>query len=187
MYVACSKCDKTIAQEEAHRYQKKKGQNDYFCPDCKRLIDLEFQQETENPNYGGAVAVGALAGIAGGALWYVVEIFMNFRFGYIGLAVGYLVGWAVILGAGKKRGPTLQAISAVISLVAVLGASYLSVWHQIGKALEDMDGLGGQAAGLAISPFSPEILSAMVSGPMSLVIWAFAVYIGYQTPKARKL
>ncbi len=186
MYVACSKCDKTIPISEAHRFQKKKGEDDYYCPDCQRLTEELFRQETENPNYAGAVAAGVLAGIAGGALWYFVEILLKLRVGYIGLAVGFAVGWGVILGAGKKRGETLQVISAIISLVAVLGASYLSAMHQYHSYISKLAGEGGQISNLTISPFSQELLASFVT-PVGVFIWALAVYIGYRTPQARKL
>lgn len=168
-YMACSKCDRTISEAEAHPYRKKKDEVEYYCPDCKQLTEQRFREETENPNYVSAVLIGALAGIAGGALWYFVEGLLEMRIGYVALAVGFVVGWGVILGAGKKRGPTLQIISAVISLVAVVGASYLSLVHAV-----------------HFSWVNISIWAARIT-PMSLFIWALAVYVGYRTPKARKM
>ncbi len=168
-YMACSKCDKTISEAEAHPYQKKKGEVEYFCPDCKRLTEQKFQQETENPNYVGAVVIGALAAIAGGALWYLVEVVYDVRIGYVAIAVGFMVGWGVILGAGKRRGEKLQLISAVISLVAVVGASYYSLVRAV-----------------HFSSVNISIWAARIT-PMTFFIWALAVYVGYRTPKARKL
>ncbi|HSA95605.1 MAG TPA: hypothetical protein VLJ16_06115 [Acidobacteriota bacterium] len=181
--VTCSKCRRTLPGSEAHVFRGKKGEDVHVCPECKRQIDEAFRAETEDPNYLGAVVMGLAGGIAGGALWYLVEILTGYRVGYVALAVGFLVGWGVILGSGKKRGGTLQLISVGITLFAVLGASYFSAIHFTNDYLREQ--VSG-AAYVWISPFDPGLIKAIVS-PMGVFIWAIGAYIGFRTPQARKL
>lgn len=181
--VTCSQCQRTLPGSEAHVFRGKKGQDVRFCPECKHQFDEAFKAETENPNYLGAVLMGLLGGIAGGAVWYLVEILTGYRVGYVALAVGFLVGWGVILGSGKKRGGSLQIISALITLLAVLGASYLSAMHFANDYFREQM---NATSFVWISPFDPELLKVIVS-PMGVFIWAIGVYIGFRTPQARKL
>lgn len=181
--VTCSKCQRTLPGAEAHVFKGKKGESIHLCPECKGQIEEAFKAETQSPNYLGAVLMGLLGGIAGGAVWYLVEILTGYRVGYVALAVGFLVGWGVILGSGKKRGGTLQIISALITLVAVLGASYFSAMH---FANDYFRAELNAVSFVWISPFDPQVIKAVVS-PMGVFIWALGVYIGFRTPQARKL
>lgn len=105
-----------------------------------------------------------IAGIVAGAVWFLIEILTGYRIGYVALGAGYLVGWAVILGAGQKRGPGLQLISTVITLLAVCGASYFSAIYSVNKYLNETIAEGAQFIPyLWISPFDPDLLKMIVS------------------------
>jgi hypothetical protein len=113
---------------------------------------------------------------------------MHIRIGYIAIGAGYLVGHAVVLGSGKKRGTRLQLISGLITLISIVGASYFSTLYAINKYLaEELARQGQSSNGIFwISPFNPDFLSDMIS-PMTLLIWAFGIYIAFRVPQVRKL
>jgi hypothetical protein len=186
--VACTGCSQMIPVADAYCFRDKKKQDIYYCLDCKQKVDAAFLVETENPNLPGAAGLGVLAGIAAGILWFAVEVITGYQLGYIALGAGYLVGYAVVWGSGKKRGTKLQLISALITLLSIMGASYFSTLHAINKYIIDELSKQGKAASsyFWISPFNPDILSAIIS-PMALVIWGIGIYIAIRVPQPRKI
>jgi hypothetical protein len=93
-----------------------------------------------------------------------------------------------VLGAGRKRGTNLQLLSAFITLLSIVGASYFCVLHAINEyVVEELAKQGQPAPGFIwASPFNADILSAMVS-PMTLLIWGIGLYIAFRVPQARKV
>lgn len=186
--VECANCKKMFPGAEAHCFRGNDGEDIYFCSECKKEIDVALAEETQNPNYFGAVALGLIAGAVAGLVWYLIEIFSGYQIGYVAIGAGYLIGWAVVLGSGKKRGSVLQVISTLIAVVSIYGAAYFSAIHSVNKYLaEEAAKQGANAmAYLWVSPFHPDLLKMMVS-PVGLLIWGFAFYIAFKTPQARKM
>ena len=186
--VVCKNCQKSVPTAEAHAFRGKKGEDIYICSACKQQIDAAFRKETENPNLYAATALGVVAGIVAGIVWYLVESLSGYRIGYIALGAGYLVGLAVVWGAGKKRGPVLQLISVVITLFSVCGASYFSALYYVNKYVgEELAKQGKQLLSyIWVSPFHPNLLKMIIS-PMGVLIWSIAFYIAFRVPRARKL
>ena len=186
--VTCTQCQKALPGAEAHSFKGKKGEDIYICPACKEKIDMQFREETQNPNILGAVILGAVAGVAGAVVWFLVEIFTGYQIGYLAMGVGWLIGQAVVLGSGKKRGQALQLISTGISLVSIWTASYFSTLVYVNRYLaEEAQKQGQQLDGFyLLSPFDPEMLKAMIS-PMGLLIWGIGLYIAFRIPQPRKI
>lgn len=186
--VVCANCQKTIPAAEVFSFRGKKGEDVYFCSACKQQIDSAFRQETENPNLSGATVLGLIAGIVSGAVWFFVEILTGYRIGYIALGAGYLVGLAVVWGAGKKRGSVLQLISVVITLLSVVGASYFSAIYYVNKYVSEEVAKQGKHLDsyIWVSPFHPDLLKMIIS-PIGILIWGIALYIAFRLPQARKL
>lgn len=186
--VICSNCQKTLPGSEAHSFRDKNNNDIYMCDDCKKLIDAQFMKEVENPNYIGALLAGIIAAIVTGAVWFFIEIATEMVIGYVALGVGFVIGWAVIFGSGKKRGLGLKVISAVLTLVTIYGASYFSTIHLSNKELSNLLGKLGEKTSeyFWVSPFDPELVKTLIS-PMSLFIWAIGIYIAFRTPKPRGL
>jgi hypothetical protein len=186
--VACTECKQMIPVPDAHCFKGKKGEDLYYCSACKLKLDAAFAVETESPNLKGAICLGLIAGITAGAIWSAIQIFTGYQVGYVALGAGYLIGYAVVWGSGKKRGTSLQSISAVITLLSVAGASYFSLLHSVNKYLTDELAKEGKSlpSFVWVSPFQPEVLSEMIS-PMTLLIWGIGIYIAFRVPQARKL
>jgi hypothetical protein len=186
--VACTECKQMIPVPEAHCFKGKKGEDLYYCSICKQKLDTAFAVETESLNLKGAVALGLVAGIVAGAIWSAIEILTGYQVGYVALGAGYLIGYAVIWGSGKKRGMNLQIISALITLLSIAGASYYSILHSANKyAATELAKEGKSLSGFVwVSPFNPNLLSDMIS-PMTLFIWGLGIYIAFRVPQSRKL
>jgi uncharacterized membrane protein YbjE (DUF340 family) len=186
--VACTGCTKEIPVADAYCFRDKKKQDVYYCANCKQKVDAAYVVETENPNIPRAVIMGLLAGIIAGAVWFAVEAIFKIQLGYIALGAGYLVGNAVVWGSGKKRGTKLQIISAAITLVSIVGASYFSTIYAVNKYIaEELSKQGETASGyLWFSPLNPDILANIIS-PMILIIWGIGLYIAFRVPQPRKI
>ncbi len=110
----------------------------------------------------GAVVVGGVAAVIAAVLWIAILVFANLESGLAAWGVGLLVGFAVSLGSGKRRGRTLQIIAVIWS---VLG---------IGMAK-------GVIAFLVYFGSEPgEFSWGMIFGGMDVLFLGFAVYTAWR-------
>lgn len=68
---------------------------------------------------------GLAAGLAAGVLWSEVERRFKLDGEYLWTGIGYIAGYGVFLGSGKKRGLFLQNIAIFATL---LGVTLAQVW-----------------------------------------------------------
>jgi hypothetical protein len=112
---ACAQCKEPI--------------NDYYyevaghvtCARCKGLIETKLGLNA--PAGAGpmarAVAFGAIAAVAGAAIYLAVAYFLHIEFALIAILVGYMVGRAVRYGSGGRGGRRYQLLA--------LGMTYLAI------------------------------------------------------------
>lgn len=186
--VQCGNCKKETPASNAYRCKGKKGAAIFICEGCKVVLEKAFKAETENPNMPIAVLLGLFAGIVSGIIWYAFTAITNYQVGYVAIGVGFLIGYAVLWGAGKKRGMQLQMLSAGITVVTLLVSQYFLILYYARKYLlankAEFPDYGGQF--FFLSPFHPDVLREMFS-PMGLVIWAIGIYFAYSLPKPRSI
>src|SRR6185503_1710751 len=153
---------------------------------CRGEVEKVLQAETENPNMIMALVLGSVAAIVAGVIWYYFVILSGYQIGYIAIGVGFVIGWAVVLGAGKKRGPKLQIMSAALTLVTLFTSEYFMALHYIRQYLlenkAEYPDYNGEM--FFLSPFDPDILGGMIS-PMGLLIWGIGIYFAYSVAKTR--
>ncbi len=189
MKVTCSMCQKEGTTNEFVTLRGKDDQDVYFCPVCKEKLNQEFEDATKNPNILRAVIAGSIAAIVGGVVWYFVTIFTGMEIGYISLGLGYLIGYGVYIGSGKKRGHMLQVISAMIAVIAIIIIEkfildhFLTIYIQENLS-EFPDFAVGDTA--SISFFAPEFWTSMLS-PVGLLIYAIGIYLAYSFCKPQKI
>ena len=77
----------------------------WVCAACREQILAELKaEEAQTPHLLAGAALGAVAAVAGGAVWAAVAIITHLAIGYVAIGVGYLAGFGVWLGAGRKKG-----------------------------------------------------------------------------------
>lgn len=186
--VTCAQCQKEVSGKEAYTYKDKGKKEIFLCESCRSEAERIFKAETENPNIVMALACGAVAGVFAGALWYFFSILTGYQIGYIAIGVGFVIGWAVIWGSGRKRGATLQWISAGMTLLTLFISEYFMTLYYYRKYLvenkAEFPTYNGEI--FFFSPFDSDILASMIS-PMGLLIWGIGIYCAYSTPKSRAL
>lgn len=187
--VDCSMCKKEGTTDEFITLQGDKDQNVYVCIECKGKVNKAFEDETKNPNILLAIIAGIVGATIGGAVWYVVTITTGREIGYISLGLGYLIGFGVHLGSGKKRGKLLQIVSALLAIVAIIVTEKFIADYflndYIKKHLSEFpDLLAGQS--ISVSFFDPEFWKSLVS-PIGLLIYVIGVYLAYVFCKPSKI
>jgi hypothetical protein len=124
---------------------------------------------------GLAVAAGIGAAVAGAILWAVVTVLSEYELGVMAIAVGYMVGKAII-GVAKHGNNTLGVIGAVCSLFGCLLGNLLSA---VGFASEALH----RSYFDVLSHLNPEAVVRLFSatfGAMDLLFYAIAIYEGYR-------
>lgn len=185
----CSMCQKEGTTDQFVTLQGDKDQSIYLCLECKEKANQAFEEETKNPNFLLAIIVGSIAAVLGGFVWYYVVIITGMEIGYISLGLGYIVGFGVYFGAGKKRGHRLQIISALITLVAIIVIEKYIFDHFLNEYIrnnpaEFTDLPAGQL--ISVSFLEPEFWKNFIS-PIGLLIYAIGIYLAYKFPKSRKI
>lgn len=184
--VPCEQCQQEIPAGEYYSYKGQQGQDIFLCAQCRGRVESALDQETRNPHLLGAILLGLLGGLAAGIIWYFIVVITHYEIGYLGIGAGYLMGWAVCLGSGHKRGFSLQILSAALTLTTLLAAKYFTFLHFLRQYLleQKVEGYAGQF--FFISPFDPHFLRNLVS-PIGLLIWAISLYVAFSVPKPRSL
>ncbi len=73
-----------------------------------------------------AIPAGLIAALAGGVAWGLIVKWSEYEVGFVAWGIGFLVGLAVVTATGGRRGPLLQAVAIVSSLIGILVGKYLS-------------------------------------------------------------
>jgi len=93
-----------------------------------------YESETKHVNYSGGAVAGLLVAAGGAFLWSQLVVMADSRLAVAAVILGGLVGYAVMLGAGEKRGHGLQQMAAVLALVGGVFAYLLIFVRSRGAA-----------------------------------------------------
>ena len=102
-------------------YRLKLTGHSAVCPACVPKAEYQISEQSTDPNFAGALALGALASVAGWAAWGAAREIEAAPL------MGWLVGWAVVRGSGGKRGHGLQRLSEALTAIGSLAGLYVMV------------------------------------------------------------
>ena len=88
------------------------------CADCTERLRRDVPQDSHAAFVRG-VLFGAGAAVAGFALYVAFAIATGLVIGYVSLAVGYLVGKAIVLGSRGVGGRRYQIAAVLLTYMAV--------------------------------------------------------------------
>jgi hypothetical protein len=124
-----------------------------------------------------AVIAGLAAAVAGAALWALVTVTTRFQIGFMAVAVGLLVGWAV-QRSGRSGAPILGVVGAACAL---LGCALGNLLSAAGFAAQnDPASLGKAVAAVLTNPALDVAILSRSFSAVQLVFYAIAVYEGYK-------
>jgi len=155
--VVCSLCGRTSESNTGWFFRREKqGRGNVieinYCPPCAAKVQQEVEEQSRDASLGGGILLGAVAAALGAAAWYGLTVATDRKFGVAAVAVGFLVGRGVLLGAGNKRSVTLQAASAALAVVGLAAGEYLTINHLARKSIEGFTGWLTVSQFLAIYP-----------------------------------
>ncbi len=186
----CQRCQAEIP--EGHqvevRGRGRQAQNALLCANCAAELEREMQAETENPNLILAALAGLGAATIGALVWYGLVVITNYQVGIIAAGIGWLVGIAVVFGSGRKRGPALQAISVIITLMALVVSQYLIMRHFAVEYLTEQEpGFPGLPLLLPVGLMFELVVEGLKSDLLTIVFWGIALLAAVATPARRRL
>lgn len=123
--------------------------------------------------------MGVMAGVAscliGAILWAMITVVTEYQIGFMAIAVGFLVGFAVrYLGKGLD-----QVYGFIGGFFALLGCLLGNLFSIVGFAANEL-GMGYLEAFTSIDlAVIPEVMAETFS-PIDLVFYAIAIYEGYK-------
>lgn len=166
---------------------KDRNQKITLCQSCAAKVDATFLAETEEPNLFGAMFFGGVAAVIASAVWYLIVTISNYELGIIAVAVGYIIGQAVFIGAGRKRGLLLQIGSGLITIGSMVVSYYFILRFFLAASLV-AEGSTKTLPLLLPLDLIGELFGVLVSeSPLSLLFWAIAVWEAFIIPAPRKL
>ena len=126
---------------------------------------------------GGFVG-GLLAAVLATAVWYGVVAVTQYQIGLV--AVGFIVGYGVVLGASRRGSVVLVAVSVILTALALVISEYLIVAHFVGQELA--------AEGVTIELLQPPdfivsvVMDSLQADPLTLAFWAIALFQAFAIP-----
>ncbi len=163
------KVDETVKVEPvAPAEQEVKYTPSDLTPEIREAIRMQ-----QDLSYG--IIGGLSAAIVGAILWALITYFTHYQIGYMAIAVGLMVGFAVrFFGAG------IDMVFGIVGAVfAVLGCAFGNLLSQIGF-LAEVESLGYFEV---IPLLNWEIISSLYResfSPMDVFFYAIAAYEGYK-------
>lgn len=122
-----------------------------------------------------AIIGGVIAALVSAIIWAAVTVSSGYQIGYMAVAVGLIVGFAVrYFGAG------IDGVYGIIgAFMALLGCALGNIFSQIGFLAEDQ-GLGiMETLALVDLTLIPDVMMETFSG-MDLFFYGLAIYEGYK-------
>lgn len=135
--VRCYICGVFSKSPDHWKYRLRLGGHSPVCPSCQGKAEMQIEEMTNDPNLLGAFLLGAIAAVAGSLAWYVLSVGIDHEYVILAIAVGWLVGKAVVVGSGKKRGVALQVVAGALAFIGIMGGRYLFVNHFVSVVVPD--------------------------------------------------
>ena len=157
------------------------------CEKCSTQIQSELEDEKAGLlSMPTAVAGGMIGAAIGGIAWALVVIFANMEVGYVAIGVGWLAGTGVVMGAGGKKGASLQMVAAACSVFGLLIGKYFSIAHAVIQSLEEEVSYFSLELFMFITQNVGEIFTG--SDLIFDLLWIFfAISVAWRLPKQTEL
>jgi len=155
------------------------------CPNCIARIEqrkaADIAAETEDLNCPSACVMGLVAAGAVAFAWSQLVLMTGRPLDLSAVALGALVAFAVMRGAGGKRGHNLQQMAALLTLAGVLFGHFLIFLRVLPEHYAELSAGAGDA--LAALYAFPGYLSSL--GATGWVLLVAGTALAYYLPHPR--
>ena len=141
------------------------------------MVDLAPPTPASMSDVVGGLLAGVVAAVLASAIWYGVVAVSHYELGIVAIAVGFIVGQGVVLGARRRASMLLVVISPILTLLALAVSEYLIVAHFVGQEL-----------GVPIDVVQPPdfivsvVTESLAAEPITLAFWAIALFQAVAIP-----
>lgn len=126
----------------------------------------------------GGILTGALAGALATAVWYAVVVITGWQVGLVAIAVGWLIGQGVMIGARGRVSMALVAASGLLALLALAVSEYLILFHFITQLM----GTEGASLVQPIDFMVTIVIESLMADPLTLLFWVIALFQAVAIP-----
>jgi len=109
-------------------------------------------------NFNKALIFGSIVGVASATVWAAIAYFADLEIGWLAWGIGFVVGYACLLGAGQGS-RLIGTTATVITLLAILLGKYATVELVVRKEFGDPEAMAQES----IAALSDEMLTSYVA------------------------
>lgn len=137
-------------------------------------VTMTREQLLAEENLPKGVLFATLAAVLGGVAWGLISVSTGYQIGYMAIAIGFIVGFAMRQGKGIR--PIFGVIGAILAFASCVLGDFLSI---IGYIAQDS---GLAYAEVLSSVDYNELFSVMVENVVSMtaLFYGIAVYEGFK-------
>ena len=148
-----------------------------MAPSAAAAAPVANPISSDESNFVAGLLAGLIAAVAGAAVWAAITVTTKFQIGYMAVAVGFLVAWAV-RKFGKGHTSAYGVLGGACALFGCLLGNLLSACGFL-AADRSASVVGVTLQVLSDPSLAARLLEATFSG-MDLLFYAIAVYEGYK-------
>jgi hypothetical protein len=111
-----------------------RGLVDTLYPQLARVAE---EERYTGSALGPGIAGGLIAAVVGGFLWGLIVILSEYEVGIAAWGIGFLAGFGVVRFAGGAKGPPLQVVAVVSSLLGIVLGKYISYAYFFKQAVSE--------------------------------------------------
>jgi len=134
----------------------------------------------------GAVLLGSGAAFISMLIWYVTVVLTRWQIGIMAVAVGFLIGKAVVIGAGYKKGRKFQFIGFALTLISMFISEYMIERYYMSEVITEIAGLNLPLP-LLVASFIPMTFRSLIDDPLTLLFWGIALWEAFKIPEDRSI
>lgn len=148
--------------------------------------DFQVKKISNKDSYLTSIILGLFFGIIGSLIWFGAVILTEYQIGFVAIGVGWLVGFGILLGSGKKKSNKLLAIGIIVSFLSILFGEYLIANYYLVQYLIEE---GIISSFTLLNPFNVilVVFELIPEDPLTLLFWGIAVWFTYSYLKPPKI
>jgi len=181
---ACANCSTLLTSQYFVAAGKK------LCPACANQAFTGGQTEADHAAFVRAVLFGVGGAIAGMALYAAVVIATNITIGYLALAVGWMVGAAMMKGSVGRGGRHYQIAAVLLTYAAISLAAVPEILYYVYQRHVPIPNMAALLQRLLLYGIASPFLH-LGRNPAGGLIGLFILFIGlriaWQLTRAKKL
>ena len=147
------------------------SESEFSQEESEHIFSVLYAQQ----NLPMGILAGLITSIGSAVAWAAITVAMEYQIGWLAIAVGFIVGYAVRIG-GKGISKIFGIVGASLAIIAVLGGNFLSI---IGFIANEHN--FGYFDVLRSFPYSETfVVMKETFSPIDILFYGLALWEGYR-------